>query len=169
MNIGQAAAASSVSAKMIRYYEAIGLIQPVDRTDAGYRVYGADDIHTLRFIKRARTLGFSVDETMSLLALWRDKSRASGDVKTFALTHIRELEGKIKELQSMVRTLRHLAGSCHGDNRPECPILEDLADPQERARPADAVAKAMPVRRTIGGGNCRSPEPILQPRSIKLR
>jgi Cu(I)-responsive transcriptional regulator len=169
MNIGQAAAASGVSAKMIRYYEGIGLIEPVDRTDAGYRVYGPDDIHTLRFIKRARTLGFSVEETMALLALWRDKSRASGDVKSFALTHIRELEGKIKELQSMVRTLRHLAGSCHGDNRPECPILEDLAEPHDQPICANAGANGATSRPTNGKGNYRAPERIVQRRSVRQR
>ena len=130
MNIGEAAEASGVSAKMIRYYESIALIEPDSRTDAGYRIYDEEDVHTLRFIKRARTLGFSIEETTELLALWRDKSRASADVKTFAMRHVRELEAKVKELRAMVRTLRHLAESCHGDNRPDCPILDDLADPE---------------------------------------
>jgi len=129
MNIGEAATASGVSAKMIRYYESIGLIQPPSRTESGYRVYAGEDIHSLRFVKRARTLGFSIEETRELLALWRDKSRASADVKAFALKHIGELETKIAELQGMARTLRHLAHHCHGDDRPDCPILEDLADP----------------------------------------
>jgi MerR family copper efflux transcriptional regulator len=128
MNIGNAAGASGVTAKMIRYYESIGLIEAPSRTEAGYRVYDQDAVHTLRFIKRARNMGFSIEETSELLALWRDKSRASADVKTFALKHVRDLEAKISELQSMARTLRHLAGSCHGDERPECPILDDLAD-----------------------------------------
>jgi MerR family copper efflux transcriptional regulator len=127
MNIGQAAAQSGVSAKMIRYYESIGLIAAPARTDAGYRVYAADEVHTLRFIKRARSLGFSVDETRELLALWRDKTRASADVKRFAETHIRELETRIAELEGMAKTLRHLAHCCQGDHRPDCPILEDLA------------------------------------------
>ena len=128
MNIGQAATASGVSAKMIRYYESIGLIEAPVRTEAGYRVYAGDDVHTLRFVKRARNLGFSIEETRELLALWRDKSRASADVKAFALRHIGELEARIGELQAMVKTLGHLARHCHGDGRPDCPILEDLAD-----------------------------------------
>jgi MerR family copper efflux transcriptional regulator len=127
MNIGQAAAQSGVSAKMIRYYESIGLIAAPARTEAGYRVYAGDEVHTLRFIKRARTLGFSVDETRELLALCRDKTRASADVKRFAEAHIREIETRIAELQGMAKTLRHLAHCCQGDHRPDCPILEDLA------------------------------------------
>ncbi|WP_439498629.1 Cu(I)-responsive transcriptional regulator [Bosea sp. (in: a-proteobacteria)] len=129
MNIGQAATASSVSAKMIRYYESIGLIEAPLRTESGYRVYAGDDVHTLRFVKRARVLGFSIEETRELLALWRDKSRASADVKAFALKHIGDLETRIAELQAMARTLSHLAHHCHGDDRPDCPILEDLAEP----------------------------------------
>ncbi|UYQ71289.1 Cu(I)-responsive transcriptional regulator [Pelagibacterium flavum] len=128
MNIGQAARASGVTAKMIRYYESIGLITPADRTDSNYRVYGTDDVHTLRFIKRARTLGFSMDETAVLLGLWQDKSRASADVKAIATNHIAELERKIVELQEMADTLKHLAHCCSGDDRPNCPILTQLAD-----------------------------------------
>lgn len=127
MNIGQASQASGVSPKMIRYYEQIGLIQPADRTDSNYRVYGADEVHILRSIRRARTLGFSMEETSALLALWQDKSRASGEVRDIALQHISALETKIAELQSMVGTLKHLAHCCHGDERPDCPILDDLA------------------------------------------
>ena len=143
MNIGQAAKASGVSAKMIRYYESISLIDPPVRTESGYRVYNDHDVHTLRFIKRARALGFSMEETTELLALWRDKSRASAGVKALALTHIRDLEVKVRELQAMVRTLRHLAESCHGDDRPECPILDDLAETapiDERASAAATIA-----------------------------
>jgi MerR family copper efflux transcriptional regulator len=126
MNIGQAAETSGVSAKMIRYYEEIALIKPPARSQAGYRVYGADDVHTLRFIRRARSLGFSVEETGTLLALWRDRSRASADVKAMALKHVAELEEKAAALQAMAASLRHLASHCHGDKRPDCPILDEI-------------------------------------------
>src|SRR4051812_17332174 len=109
MNIGEAAAASGVSAKMIRYYESIHLIQNVARTEAGYRVYGDSDVHTLRFIRRARDLGFSVEQMASLLTLWRDRTRASSDVKQIAVRHIAELEQKMREIREMIQTLRHLA------------------------------------------------------------
>ncbi len=127
MNIGQAAEQSGVSAKMIRYYEQIGLIAAPHRTGSNYRVYSPDEVHVLRFIKRARMLGFSVEETGALLTLWQDKSRASGEVREIASGHIAALETKITELESMVKTLRHLVHCCHGDNRPDCPILDDLA------------------------------------------
>ena len=127
MNIGEASSATGVSAKMIRYYESIGLIRAPLRTGSNYRVYGDDEVHVLRFVKRSRTLGFSVDETATLLGLWQDKSRASGEVKDIATGHISALETKIVELQSMVKTLKHLAHCCGGDNRPACPILDDLA------------------------------------------
>jgi MerR family transcriptional regulator, copper efflux regulator len=127
MNIGQASSASGVSAKMIRYYESIGLIRPPLRTESNYRVYAEDEVHTLRFVKRARTLGFSVEETATLLGLWQDKARASAEVKAIATEHIGALETKIAELQGMVKTLKHLANCCGGDERPDCPILEDLA------------------------------------------
>jgi MerR family copper efflux transcriptional regulator len=126
MNIGQAAAESGVTAKMIRYYESIDLIKQSRRTDAGYRVYGPDDLHALRFIKRARTLGFSLEQIRDLLSLWQDAGRASADVKTIALAHVDELNGRIAELTQMRDTLVHLAQACHGDNRPDCPILQDL-------------------------------------------
>ena len=118
MNIGQAAEASGVSAKMIRYYEEIGLIEPPARARSGYRVYAPQNIHTLRFVRRARSLGFSIEETSSLLALWRDRSRASADVTA--------LEEKAAALQEMAATLRHLASHCHGDRRPDCPILDEI-------------------------------------------
>jgi len=127
MNIGEAASASGVSAKMIRYYESIGLIRPPLRTESNYRVYAPDEVHTLRFIKRARTLGFSVEETATLLGLWQDRSRASAEVKAIATDHIKALETKIAELEGMVGTLKHLVHCCNGDERPDCPILEDLA------------------------------------------
>ncbi|GAB4177404.1 MAG: Cu(I)-responsive transcriptional regulator [Thalassobaculales bacterium] len=129
MNIGQAAAASGVSAKMIRHYESIGLLRPARRSAAGYRLYGEVDVHDLRFIRRARDLGFSVARIAALLALWRDRGRASADVKRIAAAQLVELEAKIAALQAMARTLAHLAANCHGDGRPECPILEDLATP----------------------------------------
>jgi Cu(I)-responsive transcriptional regulator len=127
MNIGEASNATGVSAKMIRYYESIGLIRAPLRTESNYRVYSHDEVHTLRFVKRARTLGFSVEETATLLGLWQDKERASAEVKAIATDHIGALETKIAELQSMVRTLKHLAQCCGGDDRPDCPILDDLA------------------------------------------
>ena len=128
MNIGQAGKASGVSAKMIRYYESVGLIPEAARSEAGYRVYTENDIHTLRFIRRSRDLGFSVKDISQLLALWQDRNRASADVKAFALTHIEQLNRKITELKSMVKTLDHLASNCQGNNRPDCPILNELAD-----------------------------------------
>lgn len=127
MNIGQAAKASGVSGKMIRYYESVGLIPPVNRTEAGYRDFSDKDIHMLRFISRARSLGFSVEQMHSLVELWQDRHRASADVKAVALAHIAELDSKIRKLLSMRETLLHLANHCHGDERPECPILGDLA------------------------------------------
>jgi len=126
MNIGQAAEASGVSAKMIRYYESIGLIPKTVRTEAGYRVYSDNDVHTLGFIRRARDLGFSVEQIGELVTLWRDRDRASTDVKRIALEHVDILERKARELQEMAATLRHLAKHCHGDERPECPIIEVL-------------------------------------------
>ncbi|TFW19160.1 Cu(I)-responsive transcriptional regulator [Duganella callida] len=128
MNIGQAAAASGVSAKMIRYYESIHLIPPGRRTDAGYRIYGENDLHNLRFIKRARLLGFSLEQIRGLLSLWQNKERASADVKTIALGHVAELNQRIAELTEMRDTLHTLASCCHGDHRPDCPILQSLAD-----------------------------------------
>ena len=127
MNIGAVAKRSGVTAKTIRYYESIGLIPTADRTDNGYRDYGNNDIETLRFIKRARSLGFSVGDVGSLLSLWNDKTRASGDVKAVALKHVEEVEGRIRELESIRDTLKHLTECCQGDNRPDCPILEGLA------------------------------------------
>jgi len=126
-NIGEAAKASGVTAKMVRHYEAIGLLPPARRTEAGYRLYGDDDVRMLQFIHRGRALGFSLDQIADLLALWRDKHRASADVRRLALEHINELDRKIAELEAMKRTLASLASSCHGDARSDCPILDDLA------------------------------------------
>jgi MerR family transcriptional regulator, copper efflux regulator len=128
VDIGRAARESGVSLKMIRHYEAIGLLPKVARTSANYRLYTASDVHTLRFVRRARTLGFSTDDIRDLLSLWHSKSRSSASVKKIARGHIDELKNKIAELQGMVRTLEHLAHNCHGDHRPECPILENLAE-----------------------------------------
>lgn len=127
MNIGEAAAASGVSAKMIRHYESIGLIKSADRTGSGYRVYSGNDLETLRFIRRGRDLGFAIEQIRQLLALWRDRSRASSDVKRIAMEHVQELESKMRQLLEMANTLRHLATHCQGDARPDCPIIQDLA------------------------------------------
>ena len=126
-NIGQAAALTGVSAKMIRHYESIDLIHPSGRTFANYRLYHEADLHRLRFIKRGRSLGFSIKQIESLLALWDDPQRASAEVKQLARSHAAALGEKIRELQAMQRTLETLAKQCHGDNRPHCPILDDLA------------------------------------------
>ncbi|URK86064.1 Cu(I)-responsive transcriptional regulator (plasmid) [Rhizobium sp. RCAM05350] len=128
MNIGEASKASGVSTKMIHYYEQIKLITPAHRTESSYRTYGNNDVHTLQFIRRARDLGFSVEQMKTLLALWRDRSRASSDVKAIALEHIAELERKAAAISAMTKTLKHLASHCHGDERPDCPIIEGFAD-----------------------------------------
>jgi Cu(I)-responsive transcriptional regulator len=126
-DIGQASSASGVSVKMIRHYEAIGLLPKVARSAANYRLYRHSDIHTLRFIRRARMLGFSMKDIQELVGLWQNRSRPSAAVKKIAGKHVDALETKIAEMQGMVRTLEHLVRHCHGDHRPECPILEDLA------------------------------------------
>lgn len=126
MNIGQAAKNSSLSAKMIRYYESIGLLHPATRTDSGYRLYSANDLHTLAFIKRSRDLGFSLEEVGKLLTLWQDRARASADVKALAHKHIVELNQKIEELAGLRDTLQDLVEHCQGNDRPDCPILKDL-------------------------------------------
>lgn len=127
MNIGQAAKQSGLSAKMIRYYESTGLLQAAHRSDSGYRLYGKDDLHTLAFIKRSRDLGFSLEEVGKLLTLWQDRQRASADVKALAHQHIVELNQKIEELASLRDTLQELVEHCQGNDRPDCPILKDLA------------------------------------------
>jgi MerR family copper efflux transcriptional regulator len=127
MNIGQAAAASGVSAKMIRYYEQIGLIRPADRTDSNYRSFSVRDVNDLRFIKRARSLGFSIEEITNLLSLWRDRTRPSREVKAIADGHVADLRARIAEMQAMADTLSLLSDCCAGDDRPDCPILTDLA------------------------------------------
>jgi len=127
LNIGDAARASGVTAKMIRHYESIGLVKEPRRTEAGYRLYSEQDVRVLQFIHRGRALGFSLDQIRDLLALWEDKHRASADVRAMALAHIAELDRKIAEMAAMRRTLESLAASCHGDDRSACPILDDLA------------------------------------------
>ncbi|TNC74745.1 Cu(I)-responsive transcriptional regulator [Rubellimicrobium roseum] len=127
MNIGDAAKASGVSAKMIRYYEEIGLVPKAARRGSGYRDYGEADVHRLRFIRRARDLGFAVEEIGELLALWSDRTRASSAVKAMALSHVEDLRRKRDEIDGMIATLEGLAACCHGDDRPDCPILEELA------------------------------------------
>jgi Cu(I)-responsive transcriptional regulator len=127
MNIGDAARASGVTAKMIRHYESLDLIRPATRTAAGYRVYDEREVHTLRFIRRARDLGFSIKEIEALLGLWQNRRRASSDVRKVAEEHLAALDRKIAEMQGMRRTLEQLIDHCHGDHRPDCPILDDLA------------------------------------------
>lgn len=128
MNIGQAAKASGVNAKLIRHYESIGIIPKASRTEAGYRTYSENEVHILAFVRRARSLGFSMKEIKKLVGLWRNRSRASSDVKALTQTHIKALDEKIKELEAIRNTLQHLARNCHGDGRPDCPILKNLAE-----------------------------------------
>lgn len=143
-NIGEAADLSGVSAKMIRHYEGIGLIPQAGRTFAGYRIYSDTDVHRLRFIRRSRNLGFSIKQIEALLGLWDDRSRASAEVKKLAQSHADELAEKISEMQAMQRTLQDLAHRCHGDNRPDCPILDDLATAHDR--PVASVAKPVKAK-----------------------
>lgn len=128
MNIGQAAAASGVSTKMIRYYERTDLIESAERSASGYRVYTRKDVQTLQFIRRSRDLGFSVTQIKNLLELWRSGDRSSADVKAMALEHVEHLSEKVIQLQEMIATLEHLADNCSDDDRPDCPILKDLAE-----------------------------------------
>jgi MerR family copper efflux transcriptional regulator len=133
MNIGKAAEASGVSAKMIRYYETNGLLNKAARRENTYRDFDERDIHDLRFIKRARNLGFSVAEITQLLSLWRDAGRPSREVKKITAAHIADLETRITEMQGMVKALKHLAAHCHGNDRPDCPILDELGGVRETA------------------------------------
>lgn len=126
-NIGEAARRSGVSARMVRHYEGLGLLPAVARTESGYRQYSEADIHTLRFVKRSRDFGFSMDEIAELVGLWHNRRRTSASVKRVAQKHLGELEQRIADMQAMQRTLSHLVHCCHGDARPDCPILEDLA------------------------------------------
>lgn len=126
LNIGQAAKQSHISPKMVRHYESLGLLGKVARTDAGYRQYSHNDVHTLRFIRRARDLGFSMAEIADLLKLWQNRQRSSADVRRIALAHIADLEQRMAELQAMKQTLQVLVDCCHGDQRPDCPIIDAL-------------------------------------------
>ncbi len=135
MNIGEAAKKSGVSAKRIRHYESIGLLPPSERSESGYRRYDDAAVHTLRFVERARRLGFALEEIRHLLLLWSDRSRASADVKALTMRHVAELDTRIAELVTMRDLLRKLADSCHGDARPECPILEEIALPPSSLMP----------------------------------
>ncbi len=139
--IGQAAERAGVSARMLRHYESLGLLAGVARTDSGYRQYTEADVHTLRFIRRARDLGFSMDEIAQLLGLWQDKARASAQVKQIAQRHIQSLAERIAAMQAMQRTLQSLVHCCHGDQRPDCPILDDLAAAQDNG----TTARKMPL------------------------
>jgi len=145
MNIGEAAKASGVSPKMIRYYEATSLIGEAARSEAGYRKYNENDIHTLRFIRRARDLGFSIEHIAGLLQLWRNEGRASADVKRLALRHVEALDKKAAEIQAMSGALRQLVERCHGDDRPQCPIIDNLAASLESGSRPPAVTAAQIV------------------------
>lgn len=127
-NIGEAAARSGVSAKMLRHYESLGLLPQVARTEAGYRLYSDKEVHTLRFIRRARDLGFSIAEITELLKLWQNRGRASSEVKRIALAHVADLDRRLAEMTAMKRSLEALASCCHGDERPDCPILDSLSE-----------------------------------------
>lgn len=128
MRIQQASRQSGMPAKTIRFYEDIGLVRPAARSANGYRQFSDTDVRTLKFIHSARKLGFSVEDIQNLLSLWQDKKRASADVKKLALAHVNEIEARIRELESVKHAILHLADRCHGDERPECPILDDLAE-----------------------------------------
>jgi MerR family transcriptional regulator, copper efflux regulator len=134
LNIGEAASASGVSAKMIRHYESVGLLPPAKRTDSGYRTYTDADVHTLRFVRQARDHGFPIKEIAALLGLWRNHRRSSKAVKELTARHIAELDRRIRDLQAMKRTLQDLSDHCAGDDRPHCPILDGLAGAPRPAR-----------------------------------
>lgn len=138
MNIGQASKASGVSTKMIRYYDEIGLVRPASRTESNYREFDEREVNELRFIRRSRSLGFSMPEITQLLSLWRDRERPSREVKAIADKHLGELDARIAEMQAMADTLRHLSHCCAGDDRPDCPILADLTGGAQLAEPRNA-------------------------------
>jgi Cu(I)-responsive transcriptional regulator len=138
LNIGQAASATGVSAKMIRHYEGVGLLPEAHRTESGYRQYGESDVRTLRFIRHSRDLGFSLQEIAKLVGLWQDRSRPSREVKALARKHIEELDAKAQELLAMKSALEHLVQCCRGDDRPDCPIIDSLEAGQPDAPPSFA-------------------------------
>lgn len=144
LNIGQAAAATGVSAKMIRHYEGVGLLPQAQRTEAGYRQYGESDVRTLRFVRHSRDLGFSLQEVAQLVSLWQDRGRPSREVKALARKHIEELDAKAQELLAMKSALEHLVHRCRGDDRPDCPIIDSLEAgmPVETASPMAAARKS---------------------------
>ena len=146
MNIGQAAQASGVSAKMIRHYEAVGLVPAPNRTDSGYRQYTDNEVHTLHFIRRSRDLGFSIQQIGELVGLWQDRKRPSRQVKALAQAHIQELETKAQELLAMKAALEHLVHCCHGDDRPECPILQTLENEAGQVLPKGSLAGRQQAR-----------------------
>jgi MerR family copper efflux transcriptional regulator len=137
-NIGEAARRSGVSAKMARHYESLGLLPAVHRTEAGYRQYGEREVHTLRFIRRARDLGFSMAEIEQLLKLWQNRRRSSAEVRRIAARHVEDLQQKLAEMEAMKRSLEHLVHCCHGDDRPECPILDELGTGTHDHKPVAA-------------------------------
>ena len=149
VNIGEAARLSGVSAKMVRHYEGLGLLPAVSRTDSGYRQYGEADVHSLRFIKRSRDLGFSMEEIGELVSLWQNRRRASANVRKIAQKHADELAQRIAAMQEMQKTLEHLIHCCHGDERPDCPIIESLAEkgPVPPARRLDGHNATAGLRR----------------------
>jgi MerR family copper efflux transcriptional regulator len=152
MNIGEAAKASGVSAKMIRHYESVGLFPEAVRTDAGYRQYTDREVNTLRFVRQARDLGFSIEQIRELLGLWQNRRRPSRQVKALAQAHIQELEQKLEELQTMKATLEHLVHCCHGDDRPDCPILETLANGAANDEAGSAVNARATSKRGLRPG-----------------
>lgn len=163
MNIGEAANRSGVSAKMVRHYESLGLLTQVARTESGYRQYGPAEVHTLRFIRRARELGFSMAEIADLLKLWQNRRRASADVKRIAEVHVADLDRRIAEMTSMRRTLETLMHCCQGDERPDCPILDELAEPERPSLPSVTKGKKQspsePARRPPSRRGPAAPRP----------
>lgn len=155
MNIGEAAARSGVSAKMVRHYEAIGLLPRVERTGAGYRQYGMPEVHTLRFVRRARELGFSTAEIGTLLKLWQNRRRASADVKRVAQAHLADLDRRIAEMTDMRRTLEHLIQGCQGNERPDCPILDGLAEPPRAVSARASRREKTATAAKACGADCR--------------